>query len=426
MRRRDFLRLGAGLSAAVVMPGQAAVKAGEPAGRVFVPGYLAADGYFEGQPARAHASLARGVPENFRGSVRMLTRLDIASGGLLQALFPVHGHDVAISPDGRIGFYGNLEAVSMVTFDPASLDVVAIGRTRARGWKGGGHGVFLDNRILAVVERAPRVGYRGSPEAHFGRVTLRDPETLEVIEDMSAHGVSPHEIRLLADGEHAAVANYGSTPPPGEKIYSVPRHIVEPSIAVVSLKSGRLVEKYTSGSDSLELRHLCLADREAIFAIQTGLGLPGADQAFRTGDRYAYEAELTGGDRSSYLPAPPVMVDRAAGAMTALGVAAALPQMRHGLSIEYDPEYNEVLATFPATHRIMVFDGTSGGLKRSIDCSAMGLDYPCGLIMLRDRRSYAVAGYWKNLFVLERGSHRVVRPLCRYTTFFGHSHMATG
>ena len=326
MDRRHFLQSGAAALAAsaagcssVGGAGPSALQVSEMSGTtvtayagadvdgdVYIPGYMPKDAFFEGVRAFEHRRLMRAVPKDYDGSVRLLTRLGM-DGEVAQALFPVYGHDVGINPDGRTGFFGNLEERSYVTFDPKSLDLIALGSPVAEGWIGGGHGVFIDGgAVLALSERAPKVGYLGRPDRHFGRITLREPETLKVLESYSTHGVSPHDIRLLADGEHMAIANYGSVVPRGKDDYGIPLKIVEPSVTVINLRSGKLEAKYASRSRDMEIRHLCAHDLDTIYAIQTELDTGGKDQRYLAKNDSAYEAELTGGDFYSYLPAPTV------------------------------------------------------------------------------------------------------------------------
>jgi hypothetical protein len=97
--------------------------------------------------------------------------------------------------------------------------------------------------------------------------------------------------------------------------------------------------------------------------------------------------------------------------------------MRHGLSIRYDPVHDQAIATFPSAHRLMIFDGASGAVVHDFDTRQSGLKFPCGVTLLPDGKHYAVTGYWENLYVFERGSHRLNRDLCLYPVFFGHSHI---
>ncbi|MCR9139853.1 MAG: DUF1513 domain-containing protein [Alphaproteobacteria bacterium] len=436
MKRRTFFKIGAAASIALnpsalrgasaetcsALPGDTPSDA-TASGDVFIPGYWPGAARYKGGDALDHPHLARAVPKSYKGPVRLLTRLGL-DGDVAQALFPVHGHNVEVSPDGKIGFFGSMEYRSYVCFDPKTLDLITLGKPYRKDWVGGGHGVFVNQGAhLALTERAPRVGYRGSPEKHFGRVTLREPDTLKIIESHSTHGISPHDVRLLADGKHLAIANYGSTYPRRKRQYGVPRHVVEPSVTVIDIDSGRLAAKYASGSSSMELRHLCAHDFDTIFAIQTVLGLGEQDAAYHRSDPAAYAPDLTTRETESYLPAPILRVERASQSLRPLGSTEMQKLMRQGLSIHYEPTHQEIIATFPSTHAIMVFDAASGDLKHHIDGRTMGLEYPCGLVLLKDPRYYVVAGYWKNLFVFERGSHRLMRELCHYTTFFGHSHI---
>ncbi len=428
MKRRDLLKIGVGLTAISADPllsvsSAEPEKKNNPNNAIYIPGYWPGDANFEGVAALDHPKMARAIPKKYTGSIRLLTKLGL-DGEVVQALFPVHGHDVEISADGKIGFFGSLEQDTYVCFDPKSLDLIALGKPWKEEWIGGGHGIFVNQgKLLAVSERAPKVGYRGQPSKHFGRITLRDPETLKIVDSFSTHGISPHDIRLLKDGKHLAIANYGSTFPKFKKEYGVPRHIVEPSVTLINIQTGELVNKYVSGSREMEMRHLCAHDFDTIFAIQTELGIRGQDAAYHGQEKTAYEAEFTVPRTLSYLHAPTVMLNKKTGSLAALGSDSTQKLMRHGLSIHYDPEFDEVIATYPATHMILVFDARSGEVKQQIDCTKIGLNYPCGLTLIPGSNTYAVAGYWKDLYLFERGTHHLKRELCHYTTFFGHSHI---
>ena len=118
--------------------------------------------------------MRRAIPKGYTQNITMLTKFGL-DGTVRQALFPVRGHDVAISPDRRLGFFGSMEQQTYVAFDPNTLNRVALGAPFKPDWIGGGHGEFLANGLLAVTERAPKTPYRGKPADHYGHVTLREP-----------------------------------------------------------------------------------------------------------------------------------------------------------------------------------------------------------------------------------------------------------
>ena len=204
----------------------------------------------------------------------------------------------------------------------------------------------------------------------------------------------------------------------------MPREVTEACVTIIDMASGKLIEKQVTGRADTELRHLAAGSRERIFAIQARLGDPQAGAAELSGESVAYEADMTGEAGLAYLAAPTLKLAQGA-TPREMGGRRARADQRHGLSIVYDARADQAIATFPTSHRIMVFDGASGEVLRNIDASRMGLRYPCGITLLPDGAHYAVAGYWENLFVFERGTHRLQRDLCLYPTFFGHSHITS-
>ncbi len=435
MKRRDFLHAGALGGAASVLGGQAFSATTDATGQqangetpklkpadIYIPGYALKTANYQGVPALDHPQMRRAIPSGYDGKISMLTKFS-TDGSVRQNLFPVRGHDIAISSDGKTGVFGSMERQSYVTFDPETLDLVALGTPFGPDWVGGGHGIYLTDGTLALSERAPIIPYTGKPEDHFGRITLRDPQTMKIIGDFSTHGISPHEIRMLDDGTHAVIANYGTTVPPGGGTdYGLPRHMVEASVVVVDIHSGKLVEKYF-GNETQEIRHLCAKDAETIFAIQAELVEAGSEQHFFSENKAVYGRDPTNTKGMAFTMAPTVKVNTATGRLETLGSDARQQLMRHGLSIEYDARNDEVIASYPATHTVLVFDAPSGEVKQQINCEPIGLHYPCGVALLPGQDFYVVTGYWRNLYIFERGTHRLIRELCHYPVNFGHSHI---
>lgn len=427
--RRSLLAGGALLGIAAAAKAEpAAAKRGAGAAlenaAVYVPGYYPENAFANGRPVSANRRFNRALSDR-NGLQKMLTRIGF-DGSVRQTLLPVAAHDVEVAPDRSVGVLCSMDGRDHTAFDPETLDMAALAPSFKEGWNGGGHAVYLDGGATVVLsERAPTAVYHGRPEAHFGRLTIRDPRTLKIVDSHSTHGIDPHDIRLTSDGKYIVAANYGSTVSAETGAHTVPRTVVEASITVVELSSGRLVDKRMTGRGHVELRHLAAGRLDRIFAIQALYGDDRTEAGERAGDTVADEADITTEPGANYMPAATLKYDATTRKLQKMGDRAANKAMRHGLSIRYDEKFDQAIASYPSAHQLMVFDGESGGIAERIDTRSMGLRYPCGITLLPNGTHYAVTGHWENLFVFERGTHRLVRDLCLYPMFFGHSHIAS-
>jgi hypothetical protein len=427
--RRSVLTGSALLAlAAAARPAEAAPARASEAARqlshtaVYVPGYFPERAFANGKPVMENRRLNRAVRGN-EPNKKMLTRVGF-DGSIRQTLLPVAAHDVEVAPDRSIGVLCSMDGATHSAFDPDTLEMAAVAPSFGEGWRGGGHAVYLDGgKTVILSERAPPAAYHGRPEAHYGRLTVREPKTLKILETYSTHGIDPHDIRLTGDGKYIVAANYGSTVSAKTGAHTIPRNVVQASITVVEVASGKLIDKRVTGKGEVELRHLAAGRLDRIFAIQARYGSDRQDARQLSGENIAYEADITTDVGYNYLPAATLKYDASRGTVMKMGDRAANRVMRHGLSIRYDGKYDEAIATYPSSHHVIVFDGASGAVSRRYNSTRDGLRFPCGITFLPDGKHYAVTGYWENMFVYERGTHRLVRELCLYPLFFGHSHI---
>jgi hypothetical protein len=390
---------------------------------VFVPGYYPGSAHLQGRKVIDHPQMMRGIRAS-DPHLRLLSRIGM-DGSVRQAMLPAAAHDVEISPDRSIGLLCGFNKGGHVAFDPDTLDIVGRGAPLKEGWNGGGHAAFFnDSKTVLISERAPQKPLRHAIENHFGRITVREAESMRILEDYSTHGIDPHDIRLIEDGRYLVIANYGSVIDKATGDHATPRQVVEASVTIIETASGKLVDKQITNARDTELRHLAAASRDAVFAIQARLGDEPTGSITSTALGAAYEADITTKEGQAYLNAATLKLNGPERPRVEMGSRDVTELMRHGLSIKYDPLHDEVIASFPSTHRVMVFSGTTGELITMIDTSTAGLRYPCGVTLLPGDQHYAVTGYWENLFVYERSTHRLVRDLCLFPVFFGHSHIA--
>ena len=389
---------------------------------VYVPGYMPDKAQANGVPLRENSYFARNISDPER-PFRLLTRIGM-DGEVRQALLPAAAHDVEISPDGSVGVMCGFEATDQVAFDPVTLDLAAVAPSFSKGWRGGGHAAYLaTGKTVLLSERAPRKNPGdGKLEAQYGRITIRDTDTLAILGSYSTHGIDPHDIRLIEDDRYLVIANYGSLPNEKSGKLDIPRHVHEACVTIIDMHDGKLVDKRVTDRRRTELRHLAAGGLDRIFAIQARLGNDADGSRVLSGAGQAYDEDITSEPGIAYMSAATLKMAKGKPPRR-MGSPGDIAEMRHGLSIRYDDRHDQAIASYPSAHRVMVFDGASGAVLQSIDTRKMGLRFPCGITLLPDGVHYAVTGYWENLFVFERGSHRLNREACLYPTFFGHSHI---
>lgn len=431
--RRSILTGGALLALAGAAAGRPAEAAAAPSpasaaefkeSAVFVPGYFPNYAFANGKPVLANRRMMRSIKDK-DGVSRMLTRIGM-DGSVRQTMLPVLAHDVEVAPDRSVGILCGFEADGHSAFDPDTLEMVGFAPSLGEGWRGGGHAVYLNGgKTVIVSERAPVQPAKGGLEHLYGRLTVRDPETLKITESYSTHGVDPHDIRLIEDGKYIVAANYGSVVSAKTRQHTIPRTVAEASITVIETSSGKLVDKKITGARDTELRHLAAGSLDRIFAIQVRFGSDREDARQHSEESAAYDFDRTTEPGLNYMGAATLKYDAARKSLKKMGDFSTTRLMRHGLSIKYDKRNDEAIASYPSAHQLMVFDGATGNVTQRIDTRKHGMRYPCGITLLPDGVHYAVAGYWENLFVFERGTHRLVRELCQYPMFFGHSHITS-
>lgn len=417
----------AGLAMPVSLRAATAKRAKRPPA-FLVPGYHPELAYRSGRPLRDDREAARNLPVGYDGPVTLLSRVS-AAGEDRRALMPIRGHDIEVAPDGNTAIYTAMNHLSLLRFEVESLDLTHSAGPHARGYIFGGHTVYsADGATLFVAERSGvTTSYAGNLKPYLGRISIRDAATLKVLDSYPAHGVGPHEIVLIDDGRHLAIANYGRVPWPAGQKWPAPGipYGVEPSLTVIDTADGRLVHKVVGDRAQHEVRHLGAARGDRIFAVQARLDTFDNVQRLLRGRDKVYMPDRTETQNRGYVPVPVLRFDTAAGGST--GAITDDPLlMQRGQSIIYDPVFDEALAVFTSAHTIVAFDGASGAVKRVIRTDRLGLRLPRGLALLPDGESYAVSGHWADIFVFTRGRHELRREACCYAPLFGHSHLAIG
>ncbi len=388
----------------------------------YVPGYRPKRMLYQGIPLSYHPKFTEGIAKNYQGPRTMVSQFKW-DGEVRRKVFPLKGHQITVSKHSSIAFYNSIDHPLMVSFDRESLQLDRLIHPHSKKFVGGGHALFTDDgNYLINLERKDFVPFQGNIEDHYGAVVIRDASSMKVLTVYSCYGINPHEIRVV-DEHTVAVSNYGSTDWPLDRQQQAYPFVVEPSITLIDIRSGALVDKFVCPDKGLELRHLAVDKRGGIVAIQTRLMKVKEEGSYGKHTREVYEADDTVNYKLWFGPAPLLSVsDRKVG-----NISLSEPMdQRQGQSILYDPQHDQFIVTYTSSHRITIVDGKSFAVKHVIKTDKYGIFYPRGIQLLPDNIHYAVSGSWRNIKIFKRGNHQSMGSVqgIRYETFSGHSHMS--
>lgn len=168
---------------------------------------------------------------------------------------PERGHSVTFHPTRPLGVvFARRPGRFAVVFDHAAGTVLRrIDAAPERHFYG--HGTFTaDGRFLLTSENAFSTGE--------GRLGVRDAEDdFRQVGELPSHGVGPHDVRLMPDGNTLVVANGGIRTHPDFERQKLNLDQMRPSLAFLDVASGRLGEAFMLPEPlhQLSIRHLDVA-----------------------------------------------------------------------------------------------------------------------------------------------------------------------
>lgn len=115
-----------------------------------------------------------------------------------------------------------------------------------------GHGCYsADGQWLYCTESSISTGE--------GKITVRDANTLEQVNEFSSYGIGPHEVKLMPDGKTLVIANGGllTHPDSGRKVLNL--DTMRSTLTYINSRTGELISEHTVPEAKASIRHLDVA-----------------------------------------------------------------------------------------------------------------------------------------------------------------------
>lgn len=187
--------------------------------------------------------------------------LNEAGREIARIALPARGHDVSFDPvSSRAVAFARRPGTFALVFDIAGgKPVKLIHAAEDRHFFG--HGAFsADGKLLYIAEN--------DFDNYAGRIGVYDTRSdYAKIGEFPAYGMDTHDIQPIEGGRYLAIANGGIKQHPDTGRAKLNLDHMEPSLAIVDLSDGRLVEKHDMPAElrQLSTRHMASDERGRIW-----------------------------------------------------------------------------------------------------------------------------------------------------------------
>ena len=187
----------------------------------------------------------------------------LESGKVFGARVPMRAHGCAVHPldPDRVLFFARRPGISAFELQHSAVRVHKVFDTPA-GRHLAGHGTFSSDG-----------SYLFTPEHDYenvrGVVAVRDTRTWKIVREIDTHGIDPHELAWLPGRQRMLVANGGIMTHPRSFRRKLNIPTMDPSLAVIDVGSGELIEQWRLPDHLLSIRHLSVAgDGRSVAGLQ--------------------------------------------------------------------------------------------------------------------------------------------------------------
>lgn len=187
------------------------------------------------------------------------------SGELLHRYaLPDRGHDTVWRADGaQVIAFARRPGTFAAVIDPGNQAQPSI-INAVEGRHFYGHGVYSADGALLYATENDFDNARGV----IGIYNTRD--SFKRIGEFDAHGIGPHDMELLPDGQTLVIANGGIETHPDFPRAKLNIASMKPNLAFINIRTGKLIGSFKLPDDQhkLSIRHMALMESTVWFACQ--------------------------------------------------------------------------------------------------------------------------------------------------------------
>lgn len=174
---------------------------------------------------------------------------------------PDRGHDVSFDPTShRAVVFARRPGTFALVFDTSSGAAIKLIEA-AEDRHFFGHGAFTSDGKLLYIAENDFDNYAGMIGIYETGADYRK------VGEFPAHGMDTHDIQMIEGGRYLAIANGGIKQHPNSGRAKLNIDHMEPSLVIVDLKNGQMVEKHDMPADirQLSTRHMDIDDKGRVW-----------------------------------------------------------------------------------------------------------------------------------------------------------------
>ncbi len=204
-------------------------------------------------------------------------------------------------------------------------------------------------------------------ENGMGIISIRDSQTLKVLEEIPSFGIGPHDMQFMPDQKTIVIANGGILTHPDTGRRKLNLNQMKPSLAYIDLTSAKLIDQYYLSDPKLSIRHIDVNKAGDV-------GIATQDQAEYASD--ANQVSLIAVHKSK--DKQPDLIK--------LPKQITLGLNRYTADFCFEPKHNTALVSSPRGNQVLIFD-----VKNQRLINNYRVDQPSAVALTRDNNYFVVS-----------------------------------